>query len=232
LNINFRKEVILLRNHRTLVANLRDELRKEVLKIPVFKESGRGAIRIMFYPESEDADYWLDGLGKYKRGSNGEPSEKGNDIVDYEWCFPAVEGGSRVIEFDYEGQHQYCDCYAYSALKIAHCCKAQTLGVGLSSGLDLEPDPDKPIYTENNGYAAHKGAIAIEVTQAKMNSFGYPMFYQFMLIYICVSGATSEEDEQVALSAIPVIEAFFKEENGDFKIKTVEPKGGKKDDNG
>ena len=87
-----------------------------------------------------------------------------------------------------------------SASKIAHCSLAQDQGVGLISGLKLEGD----YLEEANGYAAHLGAICVEVE-------GY------CDVYVCVSGAKQEEDLECAKEAIKVIVDFFNNQ-GKFKI--------------
>lgn len=118
-----------------LVKKIRDAVRERAQEIPKFRTSGNGAIRILAYPCRSDADVWLGGLSDFSRDERGIGKD---DIVDYEHTFAITPGGSRVITGVWDGVEQKVDCYAYSALKIAHCSLVQDKGAGLISGLGLK----------------------------------------------------------------------------------------------
>lgn len=179
-------------------------VRKKAQEIPKFRIERNGAIRILTYPLCKEADDWLGGLSNF---SAAKP-----DIVDYEHTFAITPGGSRVIEIVENGIKKKVDCYAYSALKIAHCSLAQDMQVGLTSGLRL--DASNP--TEEYGYAPHRGALCVEVKKANGSLYSDGSHFgrntDFCMIYVCVSGAEQKEDHSCAAAAIPVIEKFFNEQ--------------------
>ncbi|MBQ3296887.1 hypothetical protein IJH01_02035 [Candidatus Saccharibacteria bacterium] len=194
----------------SLIKEIRDAVREKAQEIPKFKESGNGAIRILAYPLCREADEWLGGLSAF--GSN--PADK-NDIVDYEYTFAITPGGRRVItgKWDDDTELQTVDCYAYSALKIAHCSRVQDEGAGLSSGIDLKI----PHLTEDYGYADHPGAVCMEIYRRKADPLMDTTepdgnLEQFCLIYVCVSGADSLDDEKCALSSVRTVCNFFADE--------------------
>lgn len=187
-----------------LVKKILKAVRNKAQEIPKFRDEGNGAIRILAYPECEAADIWFGGLGDF--------SERPYDIPDYEATFAITSGGSRVVTGEWDGVKQEVDCYAYSALKIAHCSLAQDLKAGLLSGLHL----DKPYITEDNGYGPHYGALCVEVKEAGS---------QFCGIYVCVSGADSKDDLKCAFEAVEVIKKFFADEPRKYELKTPERPG-------
>lgn len=191
-----------------LQIRIRNAVRQKAKDVPKFAEEGNGAIRILAYPLCETADNWFGGLGNFRK--------KIPDIPDYEVTFAITSGGSRVIRGVWDGREQKCDCYAYSAMKIAHCSRAQDVGVGLVSGLKLN-DPD---LTYDNGYGAHLGALCAEVS---VTSFGKTK--DFCGIYVCVSGADSKDDLECAFAALDVIKNFFSyasSSNMKFSVKVPE----------
>ena len=193
-----------LEKYQVLVTGIRDTVRKKAPAIPKFQKSGNGAVRILLYPLCKEADEWLGRLSSFRKTNMFDGDSRGvDDIVDYEFTFAITPGGSRIITYVQDGKKQKCDCYAYSASKIAHCSLAQDQGVGLISGLKLEGD----YLEEANGYAAHLGAICVEVE-------GY------CDVYVCVSGAKQEEDLECAKEAIKVIVDFF---NNQGKLKINVP---------
>lgn len=208
------------RSYYELVKEIRDVVREKAQEIPKFRESGNGAIRILAYPLCREADEWLGGLSTF----GSDPASK-DDIVDYEYTFAITSGGRRVItgKWDDDTELQTVDCYAYSALKIAYCSRVQDEGAGLSSGVDLKI----PHLTEDYGYAAHPGAICAEILQRKgdlaIDDSSEPSTPverdPFCLIYVCVSGADSEDDEKCAMSSIGTICEFFANETAPSSYK-------------
>ncbi len=190
------------RTYLELGAEICDVLRKKAQEIPVFKKTGKGLIRVKFRPCCKEADEWLGGLSNFDVESCQDP-----DIVDYELDFSISPGSSHVINYvDNDGTAMNVDCYAFSALKIAHCSLAQDLGIGLRSGLEIDIDN----LTEDNGYGPYRGAICVEIKEAIPDKvFEQPEMKDWCWVYVCVSGAKSEEDEACALEAVPVIRKFF-----------------------
>ena len=200
-----------------LVRRIRDGVRKKAQEIPKFRDEGNGAIRILAYPCCKEADDWFGGLSNFAReyGKYIDPTDTvkvgKDDIVDYEYTFAITAGGSRVMTGVWDGVEQKVDCYAYSALKIAHCSHTQDLGVGLISGIDL----NDPYLTEDNGYGPHLGALCVEVTRGNT-----PL--DFCGIYVCVSGADSRDDLKCAFVAVDIIKEFFASEADKFKFNIPE----------
>ncbi len=180
-------------------------IRKKALEIPVFKETKNGAIRILTRPLCNEANDWIEGTSIF--------TDRLTDIVDLEKTYNILPGGSHIITGVYDGVEQNVDCYAYSALKIAHCSLMVDKGIGLESGLGLPLD--NLYLTEDNGYAAHYGAICVEINRPAEYKFasGYDKDHLgFLRIFVCVSGAKSEEDRDCAFAAIDVIRQFFRDE--------------------
>ena len=206
-----RKVCILEKKYLQLVESIRDAVRKSAMDVPVFREDGNGCIRILFYPCCKEADDQFGGLSKF--GADG------SDIADYEFAFAITPGGSRVIAADTDdGGECKVDCYAFSAMKIAHCSHAQDVGAGLLSGI-----VDDPSLTEDCGYGPYPGALCVEVKRVKTTSDtdgfrSYEDESDYCGIYVCVSGASSSEDLHCAAVAIDVIEDFFKYETGCYRI--------------
>ena len=179
-----------------LVTQIRDAVRKKAQEIPVFRKTGNGAIRILAYPLCKEADEWLGGLSDFRNPENP-------DIVDYEHTFAITAGGSRVIEAFWSPDKQLVDCYAMSAMKIAHCSRAQDLGAGLVSGINL----NNPHLTEDNGYGPYEGASCVEVrVQHKETNFDM----LFCGIYVCISGANQKDDQECSKAGVRVIHDFFR----------------------
>lgn len=174
-------------------------MREKAQEVPPFKNTGNGAIRILAYPCCVAADAWLGGLSNFK--------SKTPDIVDYEHTFTIAPEGSRVITTIQHGVRQKVDTYAYSALKIAHCSYSQDEKGCLLSGIIKAPHQN-----ESNGYGPYLGALCVEVIRHPMTSRRTEKPHNFCGIYVCVSGASQEEDLECAFAAIKVIENFFANE--------------------
>ena len=201
-----------MRPYTDLVKEIRDAVRRKAQDIPKFRNEGNGAIRILAYPMYQEADEWLGGLSEFRKEFNpcAGTSRGYNDIVDYEYTFAIAPGGSRVMTGEWDGVKQKVDCYAYSALKIADCSRSQDEGRGLMSGIVTE---DK-YRREDNGYGPYRGALCFEVYSSPHRLFCY--------LYVCVSGAESDEDLECTKAAISVVKKFFEDaQNGfGFSVKT------------
>lgn len=194
-----------------LVRRIRDAVREKAQEVPPFKNTGNGAIRILAYPCCPAADTWLGGLSNFESETP--------DIVDYEHTFTIAPEGSRVITTIQHGVRQKVDTYAYSALKIAHCSYSQDEKGCLLSGVIKAPHQN-----ESNGYGPYLGAFCAEIevlpTTSSLHPAGEP--HNFCGIYVCVSGASQEEDLECASAAVEVIKNFFAGEwhGGFFQINT------------
>lgn len=186
-----------------LVRDIRDAVRVRAETVPKFSDEGNGAIRILAYPCCNEADDWLGGLSTFGRK---------DDIADYEHTFAITPGGSRVVTGVWDGVKQKVDCYAYSALKIAHCSLAQDLGYTAVSGLDLRTK----YLTEDNGYGPHPGALCFEIGKRTDDSSDPEPFCG---IYVCVSGADSKDDLKCAIAAVHVIVEYFARERQLYTVK-------------
>ncbi len=188
-------------NFKELIFKIVTNVRDEAKKVPKFRDSGNGAIRICAWTNDPEMDKALGGLGVFGNRVNLENDDDcGDNLVDcpdYEWTFAITPGGSRVIKGAWDGVEQTVDCYAFSALKVAHCSRAQEEGAGLRSGLVLK---DAEYLTPDNGYGPYPGAIAFEL----MDKTGK----KCLLLYVCVSGADSADDEKCAAVSIPLVEDF------------------------
>ena len=192
----------------SLEEKILETVRRKAQEIPIFRESGNGAIRILAYPLCPGANQWLGGKGKIKLDENGMPILI--DVPDYETTYCITPSGSRIIQSEWDGITHLVDCYSYSAMKIAHCARADRLGIGLKSGLELW---DSYLIDEESGYGPYAGAICVKVIEEydKMKLEPKP----FCLIYVCVSGADSKDDEKCSMAAIPIIKDFFKTEESE-----------------
>lgn len=211
------------RTYLELVRGVRDAVRNKAQGISEFRDNGNGAIRIMAYPRCREADDWLGGLSSFVNDPSqysdfldmeGEPL--GGDIVDYEHTFSITPGGSRVAIKVQDDIAQTVDCYAYSALKIAHCSRAQDLGAGLLSGLDLAA----PSFTEAHGYGPYRGALCVEVGKLRSTHVVFHKTFNspFCDIYVSVSGADPQSDLECAFAAVDVIKDFFENERSAFQF--------------
>lgn len=204
-----------------LARKIRDAIRIKAYSVKEFKESGNGCIRIMVCPCCQEADDWLSGcklsgcgLSNFNRDGHAFDDARFQrpDIASYENTFSIAPGGSRVINGIWDGVRQDCDCAGFSALKIMHCMRAKRMGAGMLSGVDLS----NPYLTPDNGYAAHYGALCVEVLKPGASATDKSKSYYE--IYVCVSGAESEDDLRCAFEAVGIIKDFFTRSGEEFKI--------------
>ena len=199
---------------RCLIKAILEPVRIKAKEIPVFRRTKNGAVRICIYPLCAEADKWLGGLSNF--------GDLTRDIVDYEVVYAILPGGSRVINVFEHGRNMTVDCYSYSALKVADCSLAHSLGIGMRSGLNFI----RKGRTEKYGYAAHRGALCVVVKKVKYDTVdGEPSveYDDYCIVYVCVSGAKSDEDYACALEAISPIKDFFLEAGGMWAFSYEEP---------
>lgn len=199
-----------------LLSSMVADMRNEARSVPVFRESGNGAIRITLMPLSALADAWLGGLSDF-----GEHEENIPDVCEQEFVYSIVPGGSHTIQWvdPDDGHIEPVNCYAYSALKVAFlaCVYKLKPEEGLAEIYDkmaegVLPDVlkryaekmgwsiDPNIFNEENGWAAHHGTVYATVRLDGK---------EFLRIYACTSGASSKEDERCSIEGIKAARGFF-----------------------
>lgn len=172
-----------------LGAILRDalrETRRVAQEVEVFRTSRNGCVRFTVTPLTEEADIWL---GPGHADGVADVFDLG-DICKREFVYPIFPRGSHTIEWKGDDGHiEPVNCYGYSALKTAFRSKFDRS--------ENSPTPENPgFYVEDNGWSAEHGSVRSQVCYA-----GKPV----MWFYVCVSGATAEEDEHCALAGLSII---------------------------
>ncbi len=193
--------------YQNLLQRIRNGVRDEAWKVPAFRESGNGCIRITLVPLSELAEAWLGG-GLSDFGNFPEVNVR--DVCEREFIYSIRPGGSHTIQWkDPEDGHvEPVSCYAYSAMKVAFTAWEQKffrerLLEGASPAdteVEAEYRAELTYRTEVNGWSNHKGPVYATVTLDGED---------FLRIYVCVSGAESEQDEQCALWGMFQVQEFF-----------------------
>ena len=87
----------------TLISAIRESIRTEAAKHPVFKKAN-GCIRIIMTPCTEDADAWLGGLSTFEKRANagfGCVVTQQADIMTYEYTSAIVPGQDYGTFFEY-----------------------------------------------------------------------------------------------------------------------------------
>lgn len=170
-----------------LVRRIRDGVREKAQEIPKFSDEGNGVIRILAYPCCKEADDWFGGLSNFAR-------EYGKYIDPTDTVKVGVDD---IVDYEY-------------TFAIAPG--------GRRSGIDLKI----PHLTEDYGYANHPGALCIKINTRmasikSRNTGGADIESPFCLLYVCVSGADSKDDQKCALASIEVVREFFLNE-GHFHL--------------
>jgi len=181
---------------------------QEVAKnIPVFKQTGNGAIVLMIVPTCWEADVWLGGLSEYNE------LKQPVNIREYIKIGTIAPGGSHTIQWEdpKTGNHEPVNCLAYAMMKIAYLSH---LVKNMISSRD-EDGIAKTTYCPENGYARDKGAVCMTV---------YHCGKILMRIYICFSGATEDEDQKCANQVAHNLYSHLKQLDERFVcvMKTVE----------
>ena len=197
----------------SLEQKILEAVRAKAQEIPIFKETGNGAIRILAYPFCPGANQWLGGKGEIQLDENGMPILI--DVPDYETTYCITPSGNRTAHKELEGIMHLVNCYAYSAMKIAHCARADHLNIGLKSGLKLHDIWMIETEEENDGYAPYAGAICVKVIEEYTDPTIKLKSRLFCYIYVSVSGADPKDDEKCSMAAIPVIKDFFEKEGSE-----------------
>lgn len=174
-------------NLETLCEATRDAIREEAENIPGFDN---GCIRLTMVPLSELAHDWL---------TNGQGQKyDANDIVEFERIYKINPSGTHTIMcHDDEDDHtKPVNCYAYSALKTAFRSY-------MYNHNQQRPAPeDAGFFVEGNGWSVHRGSVLCDVYDPIRSG-------PVMRVYVCVSGAKAEEDEQCAIKGAKIVQAAF-----------------------
>lgn len=169
-----------------LLKAIRKDVRKAAKLVEAFETSKNGSIRIRIEPLCKAAAAWLDGC-----------SEKDVDLDDFgmrEFVYKIHPLGSHTITWtdEADGHSELVSCYSYSALKIAF--------LDFRQKYNPEVTPEQPGYfTEDNGWSPHRGPVSGIATYETTD--GSQIVDVFRLT-VCVSGATSVEDEACAVAGI------------------------------
>lgn len=194
-------------NLNTTVSEAVDSARESAEKIPIFAETGNGAIVLMAVPLCREADVWLGNLSTCNLDG---------DVLDaHEYIAVRTirPGGSHTIQWtDPDNGHaEPVNCLAYAMAKIAYLSHLVKEDIP-----SRDDDEHKDEFLEANGYSWHKGAVCITVY------YGGKAVLRF---YIVFSGATEDEDQRCANRTTKLFVDYLKEILGDefkFHKQTVE----------
>lgn len=180
--------------YQELASTIVKAVRERAATIPAFRDSHNGCIRITMVPLCKDADVWLGGMSNYQTWLNGEEQ----DVCEREFVYKIDPRGSHTIQYVCEDGHtEPINCYSYSALKTAWASKVRQWQ---NINRPIEPGPASGYYIEENGWSMHDGSVYTTVTLGGED---------FCRLYVCTSGAKSDEDEQCSLAGIQEAQEYF-----------------------
>jgi|GEM_PF-1836218 len=172
-----------------LIKDIVDAVQAEIEKIPDFNS---GAIRLQFAPKCDEAAENITGFGL---------------LCELGLSFPVKVGASYTRPAGWRGNSSEpeCDCNGYAALKIGGCTYAIKNGFGYRSR-------NMPTCAVTWGRENDPGCVAYDICAIpRMGNSSNSAVYKpltYVRIYISVSGATGEEDEQCALASGNVIQKW------------------------
>lgn len=176
-----------------LIRNIVNAVQLEATKIPDFDN---GAIRLLLVPQCGLAVDYIGGFG-----------------IDCEvdLGFPIKKGGNRTRPAKWRGDEdrKECGCYGYAALKIEGCAYALRNHLGRRSS-------DMPESAETWGRTNSRGCVVYDIFITErfgITDSSKPKPY--FRLYVAVSGATGEEDEQCALAASGILQQWCSTERDD-----------------
>lgn len=162
--------------------NIEDAIREEIKTIPDFRY---GAIGVMFVPRSDEATAWMSQLGI----ETGQPRYS-EALMDAGYTRPIGWRGSEVE----------LDCLGDVKRKLSSFASVKGAMAGDNHEYEyLLPGGNEPRFGEKGGRMHYEILCEGEVGEIK----------RFLDIYVAVSGAEGEENQQCALAAEPVIERMF-----------------------
>lgn len=158
-----------------------DGVRHAACQVPEFRNTGNGCIRITMTPLHPAAAVWM----------GQRPTIY--DARTQEWVSKIRPGGSYVIDWKdpEDGHTEPVNCFGYSAIKTAWAM------------YKLEHPEDNPcprdlqdLFCEENGWSTHEGSVG---TIIRLNG------ERFVELYICTSGAKSEEDLKFSIVGMKTV---------------------------
>jgi hypothetical protein len=166
---------------QTLARRIVNAVQAEAGKIP---DLDNGAIRLLFVPKCGTADGYF--------GHFGLDCELG-------LVFPIKEGASHTRPAKWRGKEdrKECNCSGYAELKIQGCAYAHNHDLGQRSC-------DMPEEAVTWGRTNDRGCVVYDVYTTDTESLSVadnPTPMHAFRVYVAVSGATGDEDEQCALAA-------------------------------
>lgn len=191
--------------YQDLLHRIVNRIREKAQRVPAFRDSGNGCIRITMVPLSELADAWLGGglsdFGEF-------PGVNVADICEREFVFAIRPGGSHTIAWKSpdDGHAEPVNCYAYSAMKTAFAAWRRQFEARMTEAevpadtWQERRDQETRYFTEDNGWSTHTGAV---YTTLSLDG------EDFMRVYVCTSGATEREDEDCSLAGLHEVQDFF-----------------------
>lgn len=189
--------------YQELVSNIVIAVRRRAATIPAFRDSHNGCIRITMVPLCRDADEWLGGMSGFRTWLNGEEQ----DVCEREFIYKIDPRGSHTIQYVCEDGHvEPVNCYGYSALKTAWTSKMRQWQ---NCNRPIEPGPASGYYIEENGWSMHDGSVYATISIAEVD---------FIRLYVCTSGAKSDEDEQCSLCGMLAAQEYFRANLNSSKI--------------
>lgn len=188
--------------YQELASTIVKAVRERAATIPSFRDSHNGCIRITMVPLCKDADVWLGGMSNYQTWLNGEEQ----DVCEREFVYKIDPRGSHTIQYVCEDGHtEPVNCYGYSALKTAWASWKRKFDDAVHRGIgetfsDFQFRQHTQFFSEDNGWSMHDGSVCTTVTLDGED---------FCRLYVCTSGAKSDEDKQCSLAGILEAQEYF-----------------------
>lgn len=189
--------------YQELASTIVKAVRGRAATIPAFRDSHNGCIRITMVPLCKDADVWLGGMSNYQTWLNGEEQ----DVCEREFVYKIDPRGSHTIQYVCEDGHtEPVNCYGYSALKTAWASWKRKFDDAVRKGLgetfsDFQFRQHTQFFTEENGWSMQSGSVYATISVAEVD---------FIRLYVCTSGAKSDEDEQCSLYGMLAAQEYCK----------------------
>ena len=202
-----KKSNLLDLKYQDLLWRIVGAVRRQARTIPAFRDSHNGCIRITIIPLTQDADTWLGGeLSSFQRFDHEHMGREIMDVCEREFIFKIDPRGSHAIQYVCEDGHtEPVNCYGYSALKTAWASWKRKLDDAVHRGIgetfsDFQFRQHTQFFSEDNGWSMHDGSVCTTVTLDGED---------FCRLYVCTSGAKSDEDKQCSLAGILEAQEYF-----------------------
>lgn len=185
-------------------------VRRTAKTIPAFRDSHNGCIRITIVPLCEDAEIWFGGgLSEYQLFDSESMGHEVTDVCEREFVFKIDSRGSHTIQWadPNDGHTEPVNCYGYSALKTAYASRINLARRGQLN--DNGNAYGMQYFIEDNGWSMHDGSVCTTVSIAGSD---------FIMLYVCTSGAKSSEDRACSLAGMLEAQKFFVRLNATAKF--------------